>query len=242
MSCRALVFLVCSISMLFSVEATQFFSDMNDQGLPTRTYSSDGSVDYAFRYLERGVETTNRLTGEVLLQEMNEDGEVSGEVFPSGLSIRLEKDGNRLTRVVLPDSSSIEYQYEGGALHKIVRRSEAGGKLYEHTYTHVSEERSKDKLIGELGAVKRCFDSKTGQFQIQSPAGLCRYSYDQNLILVSRMFKDIVTRYKHSEDGQLVVAPLKPISVEYDAFGRLISKNDKQYFRYDALNSPHISQ
>jgi len=233
MALRILTLLLFCSSALFSDHVRSIKTEtvgklhntFNDFGLLIRSHSSDGSIDYSYEYSEEGIEIHNRLTKETLIQQINENGQVIYEKFPSGLEISVEIKNSHIMRLSLPDGSGVEYRYKGNNVDRVVRVDRSGKPLYRHTYTQPSKHEIIHQLIGSLGQAHCLYNENTGRLSVKTPSGEQLYKYDENRNLISKKIGKTLFTYSYTEKGELVAPLIPECQCIYDEYGRMISKN-----------------
>ena len=124
--------------------------------------SSDRSIDYTYEYNGNDLVTciTDAVNHQKTLRSYNSLGQLGQETLGNGLTLSYSLDLlNRATQVVLPDKSTIEYEYDAANLLAI-RRRQGDQLLYAHTNQAFN-------LIG-----------KTTQATLAGNAGSISYEYD----------------------------------------------------------------
>jgi RHS repeat-associated protein len=188
--------------------------------------TSDGSINYQYQYEDfednqRPNIVTDCNTGKRVLRKYNLFGEVEEEITEAGKLVWEYDDFGRCIRFILPDSSSILYGHELGALTTVTRINGAGVPLYTHTYTkldqngHVEEE----ECIGGLGRIVTTHDLMERPSLQRNPWNMHFVSYDK----LSR-----VDAIESSLFGQK--------TLQYDPLSQLTQEGDKSYL-FDSMGN-----
>lgn len=110
----------------------------------TRLFSSDGSISYVYTYdlLGRQITSTDLITGQQTQKAYDPHGHLLQETLANGCTLTNTYDSvGRRTRLILPDSTFIEYKYDALYLREIKRKDythtfneyDAGGRLFKET-------------------------------------------------------------------------------------------------------------
>ncbi len=226
--------------------------------------SSDGELWYEYHYDHLNL----RKVEDLLLQKSvertyNKFGELETETGLFGHIITWDRDNyGRVTRITLPDHTSIGYSYEGSSMKSVSRFTQRGDLTYQHRYKkfdpnqHIEEEE-----LGSLGTIHTKRDLLERPYQMSSPYHTISLSYDslglinkdKNSLLGNKEYhydslrqltKENETQYLFDSLGNpkdSVINDLNQIilsgseSFQYDANGNLIQRDDKEYI-YDPLN------
>ncbi|NGX49086.1 MAG: tRNA nuclease WapA [Candidatus Anoxychlamydiales bacterium] len=110
-------------------------------GNNTRLFSSCHpevkEIDYEFTYNNLGqmIEAKNNISGLKTTRDLDHKGRILKETLENNLTIKniYDKKGNKI-KLILPDQSSIEYEYDPYHLKKVIRKDSSGFELYRHEY------------------------------------------------------------------------------------------------------------
>ena len=227
----------------------------DDQGRVIQIISSDSTINYKLSYEGDVTKIANQVTGEILVQEFDDQGRLIREVFPHGLEISWTFDGEFLSEVTLPDQSKVVYQHID-ADHINIRRLNPNNEVqYQHEYETENGIVTKEALIGKAGALQRRYDEIEKIFTSQSTFLYVVDHYDEDRNLTSRTFKDplvknVSTRFDYpigdllaSEKRQLDdlgrVIYYNGYTCSYDEKGRLVQKSSQSQttsYEYDAFD------
>lgn len=228
---------------------------LDKEGRVIQFVSSDGILNYKIDYKGAITTVTNELTGEIHLQETDEQGRVIREVFPCGLEIFWKFDKDLLSEVILPDQSKVVYQYVDENHVNISRLDPNGEVQYTHAYDVVNDALSKETLIGKAGTLQRQYDgiTKTLTSEFEYLTVIDQYDGDQNLI--SKILKDLIENKTSTTlnypigdllagkarqlDDQGRVIHYNGITCSYDEKGRLtkkVSEDQTTSYGYDAFD------
>ncbi len=225
------------------------------EGRVVQFISSDGSINYKLSYEGNVTTITNQVTGEVHLQEMDNQGRLIREIFPCGLEISWKFDGDLLSEVTFPDQSKVVYQYIYENYINIRRLNPNGELQYQHAYEAENDPLINETLIGKAGSLQRQYDEASKTLTTES-ASLCAVDqYDEDRNLISRTFKDPAVKDESTilnyPVGDLLVGEKRQLddlgrvihyngfTCSYDEKGRLSQKtfeNKITHYAYDAFD------
>lgn len=240
----------CSLEEVKSIR--QIF---DTEGRLIQLISSDGTLDYKIIYDGNITTVINQITREVHLQEMDNQGRLIREVFPSGLEISWKLDGELLSEITLPDQSKVVYQYIGPDHMNIQRLSPSGEVKYQHAYESENDNLTKEVLIGKAGTLQRHYDETSKTLITKSDYLHVIDQYDEDRNLISRILKDLTEKNtlrtlnycagnllaneKRRLDDQGRVIHYNGFTCSYDEKGRLIQKisaDQTMGYKYDAFD------
>lgn len=152
------------------------------------------------------------------------------EQFPNGLTLNYQYDRiGRPTQVILPDQSTVHYQYNAAYLTTVTHDK------YTHTYQYnLSGQVTQEKLIGNCGVNTWTYD------KLQRPLAQCNSYYQEenttydpvgNLLTIRKKNKDYT--YTYDDRYQLTSEPGNTYT--HDTLHNRRTKNEKQYI-LNALN------
>ena len=125
--------------------------------------SSDESIDYLYTCNRLGeiVQSIDRLTGKSTFRRYDPKGRLLQETLAHGATLSSQYDlMGRRTRLIFPDASSIQYDYDSLFLKGITRYSPSGIPLYTHAISSydLSGDPIQEELIGNLGSLQRLYN------------------------------------------------------------------------------------
>ena len=246
-----------SLSQIQKADGVKLFYEYNQLGELARLHSSDLTIDYLYFY-DKSYDLTC-IKDQILHTETNRSISSAGlllqETQGNGLSTSRKYDSfNRLTHLILPDHSYVEYEYKDNYLNRIKRKTN-----FEAEYTHSYEERNslghvvKEKLAGDLGEQFRTYNSEGYLENKTSPYWSENIVYDPKTTQIA--YLDIKSASGHStkefyydENLQLTheISHDRTDTFTYDWLGNRISHNDKPSIYNNLLqlvdheNTPHI--
>lgn len=219
----------------------------DDQHRLASISSSDGTCAYAYHYnvYDDVVEAINLITGEKIARSYNLPSQLLEETFPKGFSIksRYDAEGRRI-ELILPDESSISYEYEDKRLISVTRKSPQGQDLYTHRYLGSNEQ----EMISDLGKISFSFDSQGRLTGLDSPFGnesIEEFDERGNILKMRRFSHD--SSFKYDDLDQLIEE--NGHSYSYDGLYNRLSKDGASYdidelhqltsvYKYDACGRP----
>lgn len=158
--------------------------------------SSDGTVSdhYTYDVNNNPIEVTNEVTGKKSLRVFDSDGCILEEINQNGLKTAFEYtyDGS-MSKITLPDGSSVNYAYQAGYLKKASRFDAQGNEKYSHL---INEYDGLGNIISEtlpkdLGKIERRFSSRGDLLACNSPYfNETAAAYDPVGNLISRNVND----------------------------------------------------
>lgn len=218
------------------------FYTYEDSGKISSIYSDDNTVHYTLQYDANG--RINRILDRVHNLESTRtytlDGQVLTEQLSNGLSFENTYDLlGRRTALILPDLSSIHYQFEGENLKEIIRKNAAGKTQYSQNQTS-----NKLEMVKGLGEITYTRNERGQLTAIQSPYFKQTASYDEKNKLISLTTQDsegnYFNSYQYSPDS-LEEKGFSPATYNFDDLENL-SQKDNQLFTSNALNQLFSSE
>jgi RHS repeat-associated protein len=199
-----------------------------EAGQLTQILSSDKSIAYRYYYQgDRLVRADDLNQLKSLFRSYNGLNLITEETFLNGLTVKYDYDINgRKKALILPDNSSIEYEYDGSRLSNISRSNSDDSKIYQHLFLPNNE-----KFILELGNLDIEKDNQGRIASICSPYRSESYKY--NPLLSTVTVDGITTDFEYDSKGQLIKNGVD--SLAYDERGNPSSING-QSFTYNKLN------
>lgn len=136
--------------------------------------SSDKSVCYQYAYDDAGrISSVEDLVYQTIFQRIyNPSGQLEHEVLGNGLAISNAFDpSGRRTKVILPDGSGINYEFDSDVLQAVHRVDAMGACMYTHSYSDCNEwgQVLKAQLIGGLGEIRYSYDASHRLVGMSSP-------------------------------------------------------------------------
>jgi RHS repeat-associated protein len=189
--------------------------EYHPNGRLKRLHSSDEKIDYVYEYenLPKPTSILNQITKKTLKRAYNLFGDIVYEKNEEGAELRYDYDNiGRKTALLLPDASSIEYQYEKNHMVKVSKLFQ-GKVLYFHTYDefdpcgHVK----KESFIFGLGENKTTRNALEQIKSITSPFHREEIEYNKKGLVVSAKNTLIQSKAK---------------KFKYDAIDQLSSEGD----------------
>ncbi|MGA8164426.1 MAG: RHS repeat-associated core domain-containing protein, partial [Waddliaceae bacterium] len=215
-----------------------------------KSESKDPDVSNTYSYDKRGnITSAHSLHGKTITRKYNAFDEAISETIKedgSKYTVEYEYDRKgRITRILLPDDSTIKYSYD--ALHgkSISRISPSGNTLYTHEYSEYDEwDRLKEeRFIGFSGQKKNEFNlagqpilAECDFYKEQVPAN--GYDAIGNLLHLHREgeFEPSDLSYTYNLLSQVTSEKGEAENrYSYDSIGNRLTKKEEQY-HYDALN------
>lgn len=213
--------------------------EYDEAGCLIRFQADDGSFSYLYQYdsKRRLISIEDKIHNTVTSRTYNSFNQLVAETLGNGLSLKNTYDlACRRTRLTLPDSSSISYQYEGAVLRSVQRLSKENLPLYAHQYEYAIDSGLllKSSLIKDAGAIDYAYDNKNRLISIKSDwwsANIPESGFDAYQNLTQLDIEDplgtLSQTYEYSEDNQLIeeTGAFKS-SHRYDSlYNRVVSEN-----------------
>jgi len=161
-------------------------------------HSNDHSIAYSFVYDQQGYLTRSddHISGKSSSRVFDAAGNILEETLANGLTLKnIYDDQGKRSCMILPDGSSVSYQYEQRNLRLIQRFNRDGQLQYSHEYCNHTPGGSPTNmcLIGQAGLLSleydsfnRCTEIVSNQWQEKIPAE----GFDPAGNLVSLMIED----------------------------------------------------
>ena len=222
--------------------------------------SSDGTVDYSYAYDTAGnpIQVLDHVNNAVLKREYHAFGGITKDESLVSVGKVFDSQG-RPNRLILPDGSGIEYEYDSAGLKALHRISEDGTRRYSHEYTKFSPKGQpiEAKMVGAAGILTTELSSHGSIHKITSPWWSQRIDEDKGRVVGTRIWDaggkyDSV--YGYDQLGQLTTETgLRGAQHAYDSLGNRVgwqghhcdangnvvvrqTSDGPQQLRYDALN------
>ena len=158
----------------------------------SRVYSESNDIDYRYKYDIKGrvIEVTDQIHNRVQKMKYDSLDNLLEETLANGLEMKFTYDGvGRREQTTLPDTSSIEYQYEGLHLKKVKRGSEV------HTYEEFD-------TTGALLKESMMFDLASTQYRLDKGGRIASKESDIFSHHLQEFDKDgLLTKEKRSFDS-----------------------------------------
>ena len=153
------------------VRINYFYDDL---GRLASISSSDETIGYSYTYdaYDRLIEAKDTLCSVTTNREYTAFNELTKERLANGLVIEKNYDGKgRNIGVLLPDGSTIRYDYDAAYLRDVVRVDATGKELYKHSFKNYSSDGQliEARLIGDLGCIQLKNDAQKRCVGITTP-------------------------------------------------------------------------
>lgn len=204
--------------------------------------SSDESIHYTYEYSDGYLcAAENHLTGKRTLFTLDDHNRTTTEFLENGLKLvgYFNERGQR-TKLILPDSSSIAYEYSHQQLCNIQKISPSGSAQYNYTYHTHNEwgQVTSAFLIGGLGMLSFRYDDKKRCQGIDSTFWKSETEFDEANVQTIHIQDDIGSvshQFFYDSQQQLIhEASIFEKSYAYDEKHNLIY-SEGQEFAYNEL-------
>ncbi|MCX6989869.1 MAG: hypothetical protein NTX49_02210 [Chlamydiae bacterium] len=219
--------LASGITLAYSYHPLGFLSHLD---------SSDGKIHHAFEYDRLGylTYTVDENQKIVIKREIDPFGNVTQEVFPSGLEVKKDYDDfNRLIYLKMANQGEVLYTHDPLFLRGVTRTSDKGETLYTHTYEgyDLDGHLLSECLMGNLGQVVHLTDLRGQKASISSPYFSQEWRYDSAQNLISNITDGVEERYSYDGLSQLCSEKSKDLSFvyAYDSLHNKTLKNGNSY-------------
>ncbi|HXF29199.1 MAG TPA: hypothetical protein VN457_05065, partial [Chlamydiales bacterium] len=172
------------------------------------------------------------------VMELKDPADAVSEVAP--YVVRCEKDNlGRVTKLLLPDHSFIQYCYKGLFQSAVVRYSATGQELYRHEFTEYSKQglAAKENVIGKGGVKTTTYNAMGQVSQITQPEftqTVLEWDADGQPAIVEKNGIQMVLQFDGL--GRLIrEKSSRNIALQYDSQGNIL-KFGVRKFNYDILN------
>jgi RHS repeat-associated protein len=188
--------------------------------------SSDHTVAYRYTYGKGPypILAEDLISNQKITRKYNSFGELKKEMSSQWTLFWDYDDLGRLIRFILPDASSINWEYSAGYLYSVTKKDKNGHPCYSHTYLkidpngHVEEER----LIHKLGVVHTSHDLLERASIQTSKWNTHKVSYDP----LGRVDRIQSALFNDKE-------------IAYDPLNQLRKEGDKEYL-FDSIGNSSI--
>ena len=207
------------------------FYSYDSRGRLQEFKSEDETVGYRYTYdiLDNPIDEHDFVTDTHTTRIYNPSGKMQKEVLGNGLEVSYEYDyTGRVTTVILPDRSSIIYEYQGKLLKNVERYDTKNNKKYGH---HYSEYDLRGCLLHSIlpekaGEISYTYDACGKQTEINTAQWRERLVYDAvgNIVTVEA---DKTDHYAYDDNDQLTKDGTNTYS--YDSINNRRSKNGESY-------------
>jgi len=212
-------------------------------GLGRKIYlkSSDNMIDYCYRYdpLDHLIEGKNLITGNSTIIIRDKKGNIIKEQLENDLTIENSYDDlGRKTKMVFPDNSLVEYEYDALNLKKIVRKDQFNNNLYEHKFEKydLSGNCLLQKMI-DGSDMKSSFDPLNREKKIYSPyfyQEIKKFDTTGNIKKVD--YNGTIANYEYDDLHQLIKEEgIFSNDYSFDANQNITKKNGKK-FKINKIN------
>lgn len=186
--------------------------------------SSDKTIHYVYTYglSQDPVMIEDLTSGSILFRKYNSFGQITEELSTQNLCYRWEYDARgRCSSFILPDNSSITYEYSDLHLQSVVRHK-SDGSFYSHTYDEFDPNGhiEKESLINGLGVITTDRDQLERPLHQTSRWHTCTLSYGAS---------GLVTHANNTLFGDK--------TYQYDALNQLTQEGENEY-HFDSLGNP----
>ena len=174
--------------------------------------SSDGTIRYSYTHdrLGRLITSTDLATGQTTRRSYDSHGHLLQETLANGCTIQNNFDEiGRRSQCTLPDGSSTRYGYDALSIRSIARYNADGQPLFEHEILayDLSHRPTDEKLIAQLGALKRNYDRDGRLSALIS-------SYASNQILTRDCLGNILSSRLGQDESQFAYDDLSQLKTE----------------------------
>ncbi|NGX30321.1 MAG: putative deoxyribonuclease RhsA, partial [Candidatus Anoxychlamydiales bacterium] len=213
-------------------------------GNKTRVLSSKNDIDYQFTYnnLNQLIQINDKINETKTIRKYDVLGNLLQETLSNGLTLKSEYDllSNR-TKLIFPDSTSIQYIYDSLILKKIIRKDSSLNPLYEHTFLEydLSGNLLKEELISNSGFIDYEIDSLEQITSVKTPYHIQKTTFDE-IGRISKIewqnFLDSTSEYKYDDLNQIIAETGKfSNNYEFDSHYNRLKKN-KDIYQINDLN------
>lgn len=215
-------------------------------GRLVRLTSSDRSIDFAYIYdqADRIISVKDQIHGHETVRTYDWLGRQVKEELANGLTLGSEFDveGRRL-KMILPDRSSVKYEYDAMLLKAIHRLDASGSTRYSHRYNgyDLNGQLHQVQMIGKAGELRLTWDQKgklSGMITKHWSQSLSE-STDKGLPTILTTADPVgihTTHYQFDEKGQLLAEEGQhSVAYEHDSLYNRTHK-DGQPYHVNGLN------
>jgi YD repeat-containing protein len=209
-------------------------------GRLTERESSDGSIHdvYIYDVKSNPLEVRNLINNTATLRTFDGLGQTTSETLQNGLKtcISYNYDGS-IAQVILPDESSVRYQYAAGFLKRAERYKSSGSLHYVHEITAYDQNGRilKENLPYNCGCSERTY-TPNGKLKSYETRKFSEtdIQYDSCNNVLSRTIKDLKGSYQESYSyddlGQLTTEQgFAAHNYSYDGLYNRLSKDENTY-------------
>lgn len=145
--------------------------------------SSDHTIHYSYSYdLNNNLlEVKDHIQDNSTTRKYDKLGNITAETLATGFtSVYAYDKQHRLTEIVLPDESKIEYCYDAKNLKTVQRFSKNGQSLYQHSYSYdLAGNITTATLIKNSGSISYQYDLKQQVTSLEAPGWKEVLTYDK---------------------------------------------------------------
>lgn len=217
-------------------DGTTLYYRYHPLGFLTRVDSSDGTLHHAFTYNKLGhlLTAVDEKQSLMIKREVDPFGNVIAEAFPHGAQItKTYDDFNRLLVLKAAGHGQVRYTYDALFLRAVERVSSQGNTLYRHTFEEydLNGNLTRERLIGNLGAVTHATDPRGQKAHIASPYFSEEYKYDSVQNLISKITNKAESRYQYDDTSQMLqeTSPSNVNNYSNDSLYNRTQKNGNLY-------------
>jgi RHS repeat-associated protein len=184
-------------------------------------FANDNSLHYTYAYdnSDRIVSVINKLTGNQTTRRYDSFGELASETLENDVTLSYSYDiTGRLEQLILPDNSSISYDYSPVMLKTVRRLNSQHQELWKHTIT------------------ERALSGKVLQCQLPMNAGTLVATHDELLQVTS------TTHDAHSQNGIVYDAVGNMLELKTsDSVGKIDALYQYDYLSQLVSEKSHVS-
>ncbi|MGK5594518.1 MAG: RHS repeat-associated core domain-containing protein [Parachlamydiaceae bacterium] len=219
------------------------------EGLLATFFSSDHSFHYEFEYDVKNnlIASYDRIHHQTTKRAYNSHNQVIFERLGNGGSLHFSYDGmGRISSMVLPDQSSIEYVYNSAALKEVRRYSKSRKERYRHIYEtyDLALKPLRQTLLGKAGTLETFYDLK-GRVSSNKTAfteeTVPEDGYNSLDQIIKKETKDVLGKmtltYQYDDLGQLIDEKGNSNhTYQFDSAYNLVAKDGK------SISHNHLNQ
>ncbi|MBA2729033.1 MAG: hypothetical protein H0U49_12785, partial [Parachlamydiaceae bacterium] len=158
------------LSKIIKPNGVEIFYEYDDLDRLIKQYSSEGTVSYTYSYDQNNnlIQVSDLVHNLETYRTIDENNRMSSELLGTGLKLLYQYDPrSRVTQVIMPDMSSVNYMYNAANLQTIVRRNNNGSHSFDYHF-NTAGKIAKIDLPNSCGSVDFCYDSCLRPINISS--------------------------------------------------------------------------
>lgn len=220
-------------------DGIHLYYDYNSEGLLSRSWSSDNTINYYYSYDTAGnlIEIQDKINKTHTKRYYDSQHRIVEETLGNDLTLKNQYDlQGRRTLLTLPDQSGVEYIYDAAFLRSINRISAQYRREYSHQYKDydLSGQLMRSEMIGNLGDLDFLRDEKARLKEIQSKYFCESIDYDETDNIIGISTKDpegeYATQYEYDDNSQIAKETgLITNTYECDSLYNRITRNGDTY-------------